>query len=1115
MQSLISVFKRLLPIVLVTMVFSCAKKEEKIIAQTLFERIPGTHSNITFKNNIYEDEFMNAFVYEYFYNGAGVAVGDLNNDGLDDIYFTSNFEANRLYLNKGALKFQDITKKSRTEGGQGWTTGTNMIDINNDGLLDIYVCKSGPFRKSKIVENELYINKGVNKDGIPVFREEAAKYGLNDASYSIQSVFFDFDLDGDLDMYLMNHNPQTLKPGSLDQGRMKFSELGDKFYVNENGKYINKTREVGIYSNAIAYGLGIGVSDLNSDGWPDLYISNDYEEHDYMYINQKDGTFKDVVKKATKHISNFSMGNDLADFDNDGFTDIITLDMVSEDNYGIKTSMPGMNPEKFEKNVKAGRHYQYMYNAFQKHTSHIDENGTPFYSDIGQISGISNTDWSWAPLLADFNNDGYKDIFITNGIKRDFRNKDFFENMKAYSKTNKDAFSNPQKLKFLISKMPNKAYKNFFYENSGNLKFKNTSDSWLDNASKSCSNGAAYADLDNDGDLDLIVNNVDQEATILKNNSDQISNNKYIKLEFKGPQQNSNGIGAKAVLYTDQGKQVYENYTVRGYLSSVPPKINIGISQNTKVDSLHVFWPNGEKQNIRVDKLNASYTIEFKNSEKSHRPSGTNLKQENRLFVQNNTFADLSHIENEFDDYGQQLLLPHKLSQFGPAVAIGDINGDGRDDMYLGQSTGEAASVYVQGRSGKFTKKQTFGQDAIFEDVDAKFLDFDQDGDLDLYVASGGNEFEENSENYTDRIYENRSGTFIRRTDILPKNTISSSKISVNDFNKDGYPDLFVGGRHLPHQYPSPTNSYLLMNQKGKFVDITKEHAPGLQQVGMITDATWTDYDNDNDDDLLVVGEWMAPILFENDGNSFKKVISGHLNDISGWYYTVKAVDLDQDGDDDYILGNLGENYKYKASKEEPFEVYFHDFDQNGKKDIVLGYYNFGQLFPVRGKECSSQQIPGIKKITPTYHDFGNATITDIYGAENLEDALKLSSYNFRNGILKNKGNGDFEFVPLPEIAQISSINDILIKDLDGDGKQDMVIAGNLFTSEIETPRNDAGYGMVLLNQGQFQFKPVNSLESGLFLPFDVKNLHWMGVNGQTLLISGNNNDKLAAFSLN
>ncbi|WP_160114541.1 VCBS repeat-containing protein [Aquimarina sp. AU474] len=1094
--------------------FSCTDKEEiKPYPATLFEKIESKYSNITFKNNIYEDEFMNAFIYEYYYNGGGVAIGDINNDGLDDVYFTSNFEENHLYLNKGNLRFQNITKIANTKGGKGWTTGTNMIDINNDNLLDIYVCKSGPFRGSQMLENELYINKGLDQNGIPIFEESAKKYGINDSGYSIQSVFFDYDKDGDLDMYLMNHNPETLKPGTLTKGRLKQSQIGDKFYVNENGRYIDKTSETGIYSNEISYGLGLGVSDFNLDGWPDIYVSNDYEEHDYMYINKQDGTFKEVIKTATKHISNFSMGNDIADVDNDGFADILTLDMVSEHNYGIKTSMPSMNPEKFNQGVKEGRHFQYMYNTFQKHTTHIDSLGIPHYTEVGQIMGISNTDWSWAPLLADFDNDGRKDIFITNGIKRDFRNKDFHNKIQTFIRENADAFTNPKKIKHLISQTPNRPHKNYFFKNSGNLEFTNTSDTWVNNTIKGYSNGAAYSDLDNDGDLDLIINNVDQEATILRNNTNTISKNNFITIDFIGDQYNKKGIGAKIIVYSNKREQVYENYCVRGYQSSVPPKINVGLGKDEHIDSLKVFWPDGKVQKTKITALNRKYTINY--FEDPDRVEEGSFKGSNTFFTAANLFPDITHVENKYDDYQHQILLPHKLSQFGPAIAVGDVNNDKIDDVFVGQSTGTSSALLIQKNNGEFIMHHVFNEDRKYEDIDAKFLDYDLDGDLDLYVASGGNEFIDNAFEYQDRLYENRSGKFIKRTDLLPSSIhSSSSKISIADFNKDGYPDIFIGGRHKPHQYPEPTSSYLLMNVNGKFENVTSQYIPELNDIGMVTDAVWSDYNNDGAIDLIIVGEWMSPTIFKNTTHGFEIVKSNLLNSLSGWYFSIKSQDLDNDGDPDYVLGNLGTNYKYKASKKEPLTLYYDDFDANGKQDIILGYYNFGALYPVRGKQCSSQQIPSLSKKIPTYHQFGNATVLDIYGKENLESAYTLLSYNFESGILENKGSGDFEFIPFPKMTQISSINDILIKDVNNDNKSDIIIAGNLYTSEIETPRNDAGFGMVMLNNGDLHFSSVPAHKSGLFIPYDSKSLEWITVKENTFLISGNNNNIISTYKL-
>jgi len=1086
------------------LIISCNQSNEN--TPPLFEIVSSKHSNINFKNIIPVNKLTNSFIYEYVYNGGGVAVGDINNDGLDDIYFTSNLDNNQLYLNLGNLEFKNITEVSNTKGNRGWATGTNMVDINNDGLLDIYVCKSGPYGKASLLANELYINKGINADGIPVFEESAKFYGLDDTSNSMQSAFFDFDRDGDLDMYLMNHNPQTF---SISGESDVFSPLGDKFYVNENGKYVNRTKDVGIYSNSISYGLGVGVSDLNLDGWPDLYISNDYDEPDYMYINQKDGTFKEVIKKATNHISNFSMGNDIADFDNDGFVDILTLDMVSEDNYGMKTSMASMNPEKFYSNVEAGKHYQYMYNALQKHSTHIDSLGIPFFSDVAQITGISNTDWSWAPLLADFDNDGLKDIFITNGIKKDFRNKDYFNMMKKFRSENPDALTDEKKIMFLLDEMPQRPIKNYFYKNEGGLTFSNASDTWMPNAPKTYSNGAAYADLDNDGDLDLVINNVDEKAIILKNNSDQLNNN-YISLEFKGLDKNTKGIGVKVFAYNNGDKQIFENYSVRGYQSSVPPKIHIGLGENTEVDSLIVIWPNNKAQKLVLPKINKLITVNYNSADLD---LFTSIQTKNTLFSPTDILSNMKHAENDYDDYMEQVLLPHKMSQFGPAIAVGDINADGLEDVYFGQSTGTVSSIFVQNNQGDFIKYQSFDEDAIFEDIDAKFFDFDNDGDLDLYVASGGNEFEPNSQYYADRLYENRQGKFVKRQDLLPDNeNISSSSVQIADYDNNGYLDLFVGGRLVPHDYPDPASSRILMNNKGHFEDVTAKNAPELNNVGLVTDATWSDYDNDGDMDLCVVGEWMPPTFFKNNNNVFQKVASSTMDSLTGWYYSIKPIDIDSDGDDDFIIGNLGQNYKYKASNSEPFEVYYHDFDNNGKKDLVLGYYNFGELFPVRGKSCSSEQIPNIKKIIPTYDEFGKSTVADIYGKEKLEESLHLLSYNFKSGVLKNNGAGNFEFISLPFLAQISSINDILLIDLDHDGDKDILATGNLFTSEIETPRNDAGYGVVLINEGNFNFRFMNANDSGFFVNKDAKKVKLLSDKNQKLILVGNNDDKIQVF---
>ncbi|WP_025664635.1 VCBS repeat-containing protein [Aquimarina megaterium] len=1090
----------------ISLIISCRNNEttqqnpHSEISKPLFTSVLSDHSGIHFINQIPESSAMNSMVYEYFYNGGGVAIGDINNDGLSDIYFTSNLKENKLYINKGDFRFEDHTKQAKVKGSFGWTTGVTMVDINADGWLDIYVCKSGK-GKAENRENELFIN---NQNG--TFTEAAAQYGLNFSGYSTQAAFFDYDKDGDLDMFLLNHNVSPVNTNTPEDYKSEKNDLvGDRLYQNNLGKFTDVSDQVGIIQNALGFGLGVSIGDLNQDGWPDIYVANDYIEHDYLYFNTGNGTFTEKIKSSIGHTSNFSMGTDIADFNNDGLLDIISLDMVAEDNYGIKTSMSGMNPKAFNHAVDNGFHYQYMFNTLQLNNS--DE----CFSEIAHLAGISNTDWSWAPLFADFDNDGLKDVFITNGLKRDFRNNDFRKyKLKRLEQAKKNKESIKKVIEELVRKTPQRKTRNYFFKNNGDLTFSKTSTSWgID--SPTFSNGAAYADLDNDGDLDLVINNIDQEATILQNNT---RNKNYVQFQFKGDSQNPFGIGTRITIQTEKTTQIFENYPTRGYQSAVAPVIHVGLDNNIEVQKVTITWPDNKVEVINHPEINKRIIINHNDA------TLTNKKKKDvvtALFT--NSTKDINiihkHIENEYDDFAKESLLPHKMSQFGPALAVGDINMDGLDDFYIGGAKDHPAALYTQQPNGSF---QSLGgtlweKEKVFEDVSAQFFDVDGDNDLDLYVVSGGNEWPANHRMYQDRLYINTNGNFVKENNRLPKIASSGSCIKPFDYDQDGDLDLFVGSRHTPQKYPYPAANYLLENNNGVFKDITKTIAPELSEIGMVTDATWTDIDQDGLSDLVIVGEWMPITVFRNTDKTFKKdtTLFEHTN---GWWNSINSADFDQDGDMDYVVGNLGLNYKYKASAKEPFEIYAHDFDDNGTNDIVLGYYNNGDLFPLRGRECTSLQMPFIKEKFPTYEGFGSADLVQVYGQEKLEKALHAKAYTFASVFIENLGDGKFNIIELPKQAQLSSINDIHIDDFDDDGLKDILVAGNLYQSEIETPRNDAGYGLLLKNNGGHSFVPVPAAKSGILIKGDVKAIRPFTYKGKKVVLFGRNNERLDSYSI-
>ncbi|NNE32093.1 MAG: VCBS repeat-containing protein [Winogradskyella sp.] len=1061
-----------------------------------FNLLSKEQTGIDFKNTINESTFFNHYYYSQIYVGSGVAIGDINNDGLPDVFFGGNQVADRLYLNKGDLKFEDITKTSKVAKNSGWTWGVTMADVNADGYLDIYVSRNGNSEKTEDRRNQLYIN---NQD--LTFTESAQKYGLADVGFSTQAAFFDMDNDGDLDMYQVNQvaDKKLLLLNKIPRDQFKF--FRDHLYRNDNGKFVDVSEKSGI-TRDVAYGLSVNATDFNGDGWMDLYIANDYAEPDFMYYNNGDGTFRNVINEELKHITQLSMGSDTGDINNDGLLDLITTDMTPEDHYRSKTNMASMSTETFNTLVEAGAHRQYMANTLQINT------GLGSFSDIGNMAGMAYTDWSWASLIVDLDNDGLKDVIISNGIKKDVDNNDYRNKVKSLGPgaTAEDLFQ-------LSKDTPSQPLSNYAFRNIGDLQFEKITKDWGFD-SPSFSNGMAYGDLDNDGDLDVITNNIDAAAFVYENKT----NGNFLKINAEGPSKNKFGIGAKALVYYEGKKQIVENTVTRGFISSVDYGMFFGLGKTTKVDKVEVLWPDG-KVNVFND-ISANMTITAKYADANFiKNNSTNSNKKLFTTVDSKSIGiDFKHIENEYDEFTEEILLPHNVSQNGPFTSVGDVNGDGLKDVFIGGSVGQSGLLYVQDIHGNYVKaeSQPWDGDKNAEDLGSLFLDVDNDNDLDLYVTSGGSEYKIGNPLLKDRLYINNGrGNFTKNQSAIPDIRQSTQVVRGADIDNDGDMDLFIGSRLIPGAYTFPASSYFLINDEGKFKMASKELAPALIDLGMVTDAVFTDIDNDNDEDLMIVGEWMEIKVLSNDDGLFTDNSADFgLRDTRGMWWSVTVSDLDNDGDDDYILGNLGKNNKFKASKEHPFKVYANDFDNNGTNDVVLAKFYKDDYVPLRGRECTSQQMPYVAEKFEDYHSFASSKLIDILPEEKVDDAVIYEIKSFASIILLNE-NGKLVKKELPNSAQIAPIKSIITIDVNRDGFKDILTVGNHYGVEVETTRYDAGHGALIMNDGNSNFRAIAPIESGFYIPYDSRDIEIIEQKNRSLLLITNNNDNPSIFEFN